>query len=217
MKIGKYPVKFSYKIPRLIADVFTLGLSVLIASATLSFFSDYEAQLDLMRIGQDNVETIIQNYDPSIAWRKWIALVFPVLALAVIAAYLVLTIKSHSFKNWEVTKRNAQACYDEYAFGVSLCKIPVLIIIFDLMCVAHDKLLPFPKYGFSWFSWSIILYALIIAIIIRYTVHRITGITAKKESTHTDAVRVKAVAVVKSSPENASDNAEKTNDKKEDI
>ena len=212
MKIGKYPVKFSYRIPRLIADVFSLAIVVLIVSATVVFFSDYEAQLNMLRIGQDNVETIIKNYDPTLAWRQWIALAFPVIALAVIVVYLVLTLTSHSFKRWEITKRNAQRCYDEYAFGVALCKVPVLVIVFDIMCVAHDKLLPFPKYGFSWFSWSLILYALIIAIIIRYTMHRITGITAKKQVAPSDAVKVRAVAV------NKTDSTDEiSGDKKEEI
>lgn len=197
MKVGKYPVKHTYKIPRLIADVISLGLVVLIVSATVTFFGDYEAQLDILRIGQDNVETIVQNHDPSIAWRQWTALIFPALAVITLALYLILTLKSHSFKRFNITKRNAQQCYDEFAFCVSLCKLPVLIIIFDIMCIAQDKLLPFPKYGFSWFSWSIILYGLIIAIIIRFTLHRLNSITAVTEAPRSDVIRVKAVTKAK--------------------
>ena len=197
MKVGKYPVKHTYKIPRLIADVISLGLVVLIVSATVTFFGDYEAQLDILRIGQDNVETIVQNHDPSIAWRQWTALIFPALAVITLVLYLILTLRNHSFKRFNITKRNAQQCYDGFAFCVSLCKLPVLIIIFDIMCIAQDKLLPFPKYGFSWFSWSIILYGLIIAIIIRFTLHRLNSITAVTEAPRSDVIKVKAVTKAK--------------------
>ncbi|MBP1543299.1 MAG: hypothetical protein J6A16_04320 [Oscillospiraceae bacterium] len=193
MKISKYPVKHTYKIPRLIADVLSLAVAVLIVSATIGFFGDYESQLDLLRIGQDNVETIADSFDPTIVWRQWVALVFPFLTLAVIAVYIILTLKSHRLSRYSVNKRNAQACYNELAFGISLAKLPVLVIIFDVMCVAHDKLLPFPKYGFSWFSWSLILYLLIEVIVIRYIMHRLDSITAKKESAPSETIVIRAV------------------------
>ncbi len=211
MKVGKYPVKHSYKISRLIADILTVGLMVLICSGVLAFFTDYEMMLDLMRIGQDNIQNIVENYDSSILWRQWLILGFPLMALAVVAVYLVLTLKSHSFKKYSVNKRNAQKVYDEFAFGVSLCKLPALIIIYDLMCGTYDRLLPFPKYGFALFSWSSLLYVLLIVIIIRFTMHRISRITEKAEPVTSNAVKVKSVAVEKPAKD------EKSENNKEDI
>ncbi len=193
MKIGKYPVKRSYRIARLIADIFTAGLLVLIGSGVAAFFADYEAQLDLLRIGQDNVQNIVDNYDSTILWRQWLILIFPAIALGIVAAYLVLTLKSHSFKKYSINKRNAQAVYDEYAFCVSLCKIPLLIILYDAMCGIYDILLPFKMYGFALFSWSDLLYVLIIAIIIRWTMHRLEAITAAKPAEDSSTIKVKAV------------------------
>ncbi len=194
MKIGKYPVKHTYSIPRLVADVLSLGIAVFIVSATIQFFRQYEGFLDSVALITDEArETMLAN-DPNYEWKQWLALIFPVLALAVFIVYIVLVLKSHKLARYNVTKRNAQQCCDAYTFCVSLAKLPVLIIVADLMAIAHDKLLP--RYGFGWFSWATLLYAVIIAIIIRYTMHRLSKITAEKpapSSTDSGAVRIKAV------------------------
>lgn len=194
MKVGKYPVKHSYKIARLISDVFSLGIAVVIVSVTMGFFRQYNALLDQMRIGNDNVESIVQNFDSSIVWRQWLALIFPALVLAIFAAYLILTLKSHKFSRWQVTKLTAQECYDTFAFCVSLCKIPALLAVFDVMYIVHNKLL---FMNVSWFSLQVLLDAVMIAIIIRFTMHRLDSITAKPEKKDNGTVKVRAVVVEK--------------------
>lgn len=191
MKVGKYPVKHSYKIARLISDVFSLGIAVVIISVTVGFFKQYNVLLDQMRIGQDNVESIVQNFDSSIVWRQWLALIFPALVLAIFAAYLILTLTSHKFSRWKVTKLTAQECYDTFAFCVSLCKIPALLAVFDIMYIVHNKLLFMEV---SWFSLQVILDAIMIAIIVRFTINRLDSINAKPEKTDGGTVKVRAVA-----------------------
>lgn len=193
MKIGKYPVKFSYKIPRLISDVFSLAVAVMIVTTTVSFFQQYDYFLYDV-IGQENVETIIANEDPALVIRQWIALIFPILTAGVFAAYLILTLTDRRFRRWEVTKRNAQSCYDAYAFCVSLCKIPALLAIFDIMYIVHNVLLYIEV---SLFSIQVLLDAVMIAIIIRFTMHRLSNITAKTGSAPSEAIRVRAVAAPK--------------------
>ncbi len=210
MKIGKYPVKHTYRVPRMIADVLSLGLVVLIVSATFGFFKNYE---DFYSMFDTNnpvaMETLLKN-DPNYEWKQHLAWIFPALALAVLAVYIVLVLKSHKLGSFDVNKRNAQRCYDAYAFGASLCKIPALMIVFDMMCVAQDKLLN-SMFGLSWFSWLTLLCALLIAIIVRYTVHRLVSITAKPQTAKSDAVQVKAVIVNKEEPsEKISDTEEET-------
>ena len=56
MKIGKYPVKHSYRIPRLITDVFSVGLAVFILSVEYMFMTVYEDNLR-QNIG-DNIEKL---------------------------------------------------------------------------------------------------------------------------------------------------------------
>ena len=213
MKIGKYPVKHTYSIARLIADVLSVGIAVLIVSATLSFFRRYDEVYSSMLLMSDTAkETLLAN-DPYYEWKQWLALIFPVLMLAVFITYIVLVLKSHKFSRYNVTKRTAQQCCDTYAFCVSLCKIPVLIIVADIMAIAHDKLLP--QYGFGWFSWPTLLYALILAIIIRYTVHKIEKITATTPAEgSSDTIKVKAVVTEKKAAE---DRTVPADDNKEEI
>lgn len=196
MKIGKYPVKHTYSIPRLIADVISLGIAVLIVSATVSFLQRYDNVYSSMLLMGDTAAQTLRANDPNYEWKQWLSLIFPVLMAAVFAVYIVLVLKSHKFSRFNVTKRTAQQCCDIYTFCVSLVKIPVLIIIADIMAIAHDKLLP--QYGFGWFSWATVLYAVIIAIIIRYTIHKIEKLTAEKPAEdNSEVIRIKAVVTEK--------------------
>lgn len=208
MKIGKYPVKHTFKVARIVADVLSLGLVVLIVSATVTFFDTYDQFYSLFDTTNPNALNALIENDPHYQWKQWLALIFPVLAVIVLAVYVVLLLKNHKLSRYAVTKRNAQRCYDAYAFGVSLVKIPVLLIVFDLMCIAQDKLL-LSVNGFSWFSWLTILSLLMIVIIVRYTMVRLSHITAKSAEASTDTVKVKAV-VKKTEDEKINDNKEES-------
>ncbi len=201
MKIGKYPVKHSYKIARLVADVLSLGLAVMIVSATVMFFQQYQGFIDQFMLLTDEAVEALLEHNPNYEWKQWLALIFPVLALIVFVVYIVLVCKSHKLERYHVTKLTAQKCYDTYAFCVSLCKLPVLVIIIDIMCVAHDKLLPVQVYGYEWLSVDTILpialYGILLAIVIRWTMHRLAHITADVGKTESGAVKVKAVAAPK--------------------
>lgn len=178
MKIAKYPVKYKYKVARLISDIFSLGLAVLIASVTVYFLQSYEYMLQ--RIGTDNVEILTEQYNSGLEWQRWLALIFPALVLALFAAYIILTLKSHPFKRYNVTKMNAQQCWNVYAMCASLCKIPVLMGIFDVMYIFHQNMLGGNEIPFS---FQLVLDAIIIAIIIRLGMHRISSITEPKAET----------------------------------
>lgn len=188
MKIAKYPVKYKYKVARLVSDVFSLGLAVMIVSVTKYFLESYETMLN--RMGAANVAVITEQYNSGLEWQRWLALIFPALVLALFAAYIILTLKSHQFKKYSVTKLNAQECWNVYALCASLCKIPVLMGIFDVMCIFHNNMLGEKE---SPFSLQLILDAIIIVIIIRLGMHRIKSITSKE----TEKFEVKLSGTVK--------------------
>ena len=81
MKIGKYPVKHSYRIPRLITDVFSVGLAVFILSVEYMFMTVYEDNLR-QNIG-DNIEKLALS-DPTIGWKHWVTMIFPAAVLAAV-------------------------------------------------------------------------------------------------------------------------------------
>lgn len=180
MKISKYPVKHKYSIARLVSDVVSLGFAVMIFSVTTSFIDSYNELLAVM--GSDNVNTIIANVDPTFGWRHYLAWIFPALAVLVFIAYLVLCLVSHPFKKYRVTKLTAQRCCDIYTFSVSLCKVPLLMGIFDAMYIFHQRMLGTDQ---SIFSIQIILDILLIAIITRLGVHRVQAITEPREAPET--------------------------------
>lgn len=177
MKIGKYPVKRSFKISRIVSDVLSLGIAVIIFSATANFITQY--RIMLQKIGAEGVAEIESGYISAFSWSYWLALIFPVLVIGVFAAYLILTLTSRKFAKYNVTKRNAQSVYDWYAFGASVCKIPIFMGIFDIMYIFHQRML---GVDISLFSMQILLGIVIVAIIIRFTVHRIRKITETKDN-----------------------------------
>lgn len=172
MKIGKYPVKHSYKLARIISDVLSLAVAVVILNTTRIFFENYK------KASIVTPEKLVELAKEQGIWwlsnRHKFAWVFPGLVAVIFAVYLILTLKSHRFAKYNVTKQSAQAVYDWYAFAVSLCKLPLLMGVFDIMYIFHQRMM-FNKV--SLFSLQTVLDILIIAIIIRLSVHRIRWIT----------------------------------------
>lgn len=200
MKIGKYPVKHTYKIPRMIADVFSAALLILIISGTVSFFRSYAALIaHINTLNGENAEILSQYFEQSIGCRFGLALIFPVLGAGVITAYIILVLKSHKFSGYNVTKLTAQKYYDLYSFCASLCKIPALLGIFDMMYIADQYLLGNKEISF--FSVQVLCDILLIIIIIRFGIHRARSYEQAPEQAAepvSDKVKIRAVKKEKS-------------------
>lgn len=187
MKIGKYPVKHSYKIPRLITDVFSVGLAIFILSVEYMFMTLYEENLHT-NIGE-NIDKLAQA-DPTIGWKHWITLIFPAAVLAVFAVYLVLVLTSHRMSRLNITKRNAQKVRDLYALCVSLCKIPALMFISEMMMITHNKMLMSDE---GWFSVQLVLDLVVIALLICVFRNLMIKATEPMQSAEENTVHVRAV------------------------
>lgn len=187
MKIGKYPVKHSYKIPRLITDVFSVGLAIFILSVEYMFMTLYEENLRT-NIGE-NIDKLAQA-DPTIGWKHWITLIFPAAVLAVFAVYLVLVLTSHRMSRLNITKRNAQKVRDLYALCVSLCKIPALMFISEMMMITHNKMLMSDE---GWFSVQLVLDLVVIALLICVFRNLMIKATEPVQSAEGNTVHVRAV------------------------
>ena len=187
MKIGKYPVKHSYKIPRLITDVFSVGLAIFILSVEYMFMTLYEENLHT-NIGE-NIDKLAQA-DPTIGWKHWITLIFPAAVLAVFAVYLVLVLTSHRMSRLNITKRNAQKVRDLYALCVSLCKIPALMLISEMMMITHNKMLMSDE---GWFSVQLVLDLVVIALLICVFRNLMIKATEPVQSAEENTVHVRAV------------------------
>lgn len=177
MKIGKFPVKPRFKPARIISDAISLAAVAFIFVLTVNFFPQYTAAV--IAEGQRDLYGTLLKYGETLTYRHYFAWIFPALAVIVLAIYAILTLKSHEFRKYKVTKKNAQAVYDWYAFAVSLCKIPLLMAIFEVMYV-YQRVMLFESVGA--FSYQIVLYLVVLAIIIRFSVHKIRKITEVEET-----------------------------------
>lgn len=202
MKIGKFPVIRTYKPARIISDALSLVIAYVIVSSTIHFFPTYKATINeiLNEALLAGDMRLFYKYEESLAYRQYFACIFPALVIAVFAAYLILTLTSRRFAKYNITKQNAQAVYDWYAFAASLCKLPILLALLDAMYIVHQRLM----FNYvSVFSVQMILYVVLVVIIIRLSVHRIKAMTkpaAKKEAS--GGVKAKIV-------DDKSDNSEK--------
>ncbi len=174
MKIGKIPVKHTYKPARIISDVLSAIIAAVILIATLNFFPLYKRTVN--QLGNADFQ-FVRKYGYWLIYRQYIAWIFPALVVGIFTAYVILVLKNHKFSRFKITKENAQDVYDWYAFAVSLCKLPLLMCVFEVMYSAHQILL-FNKA--SLFSLQLLLYAVLFVIIIRMSVHRINALIKMK-------------------------------------
>lgn len=200
MKIGKYPVKHSYKIPRLISDVFSLGLAVFICSVEYMFLTVYEDN-NMRVIGEEQLKKLAQ-VDGSIMWKHYVTLIFPALVLAVFVVYGILVLTSHKLSSLNITKRNAQKIRDMYALCVSLCKIPALMFINEMMMITHNNMLMAQE---SWFTVQLLLDLIIIFMLIVFFRRLMIRLTTPEQTVQNDTIKVKAV-VKSEEPQKTADN-----------
>lgn len=173
MKAGKYTVKHNWKLPMILSDIFSAGLAVLIITSTINFITQYAQMLAM--IGEENLAIVTQQ-DAAFTWRHYLSWIFPALTALVFAAYIFVFFKSHKLKKHPLTKLSAQPCRDIIVTTASLCKIPLLLGIFDAMYIFHDSANGGDE---SMFSIQFVLDALIIVILVRFCVHRLQSLSER--------------------------------------
>lgn len=195
MKIGKYPVKHSYKIPRLISDVLSVGFAAVIFSASLGFLDEYA--LLLMRMGEENVALIVENENALFASQQYFVWIFPALAVSIMIGYAAASFASYKLKKYAVTKLNAQSCRDVVLFAASVIKLPALMIVFDALYIFRQHMFGIDE---SFISPLSLLCILIIAIISRLTAHRLRLMTADTDKSPAEEAAEDAPVKVKIRP-----------------
>ncbi len=162
MKISGYTVRLRHKPARVICDVLSLGVVIFTFMSTHIMIERYPE---------------LQNPAFRAAFIKLWA--FPMIALIPLALYLFMIFSNHRMKRYKITEDNAQDVYDWFAFVCSLSKLPVLVAVADAMITYQSRLIGQET---PLFSIGYIFYALILAIIIRFSMHRIRKITEPPKS-----------------------------------
>lgn len=167
-KIGGVEIRRTYRPARIICDV--VSLAVLVVIVMIAY----------------NLITAPERFEDGV----WIMpLLFPAAGIGLCAAYVVLTFKSLKFKRYKITGENAQSVYDWWAFLLSLAKVPLLLALFEGEYQIRDLVMT----GEMRFGIAFLLYLLLTVIIIRLMTHRIKALTAVKKARKDEStVKVKA-------------------------
>lgn len=185
MKIGRYPVKKTYSIPRVIADVASALILFVLVRTTISFFDQCDSIYKLAAVHSEQLEAL-QRY-------KYLALIPVILAFAATAATLIFVFVSHKEpKKLTLNKKNAQRYYVILADAATLIRIPVLLALVEISYYMQQAML---VQEVSYFSVQFICDILIALIIWRFTLHRIGRLGESATAAPTDEKVIKVMAV----------------------
>lgn len=193
MKIGRYPVKKTYSIPRAIADIASALILFVLVRTTVSFFDQCDSIYKLAAVHSEQLDAL-QHY-------KYLALIPVVIAFAATAATVIFVLVPHREpKSITLGKKTAQRYYVILADAATLIRIPVLLALVEVSYYVQQAML---VREVSYFSIQFICDILIALIIWRFTLHRMSklGESAPAAPANENIVKVKAVK---------SDTAEKT-------
>lgn len=185
MKIGRYPVKKTYSIPRAIADAASALILFVLVRTTLSFFDECSTIYSYAAVHSGELDALQKN--------KYLALIPVVLALAATVLTVIFVLVSHKEpKNITLDKKTAQRYYVILADAVTIIRIPVLLAFVEISYYMQQAML---MREVSYFSIQFICDILIALIIWRFTLHRLNGLAkrAPAENTAENVVKVKAV------------------------
>lgn len=173
MKVGSYKVKRNYLIPQMAVDAFSVVILVVIFSCTMYFRSEILGLNQLILAGNSEIEGLVQWY-----WN----IIWFVMAILITGFSLFLIYRPKKLpKKYKITEATAQKYNDIYITAVTCVRIPVLLAIFEGMCM-HQNIM---KHNYSGlFTLQIPLDILLTAIIIRFSIYRVRALEPKQEKSH---------------------------------
>lgn len=169
MKIGKIKVKRNYQIAQMVLDALAVIITVVIVRSVFTFGEEIEWLNGIILKGNGDIRGLI-------VWQ-W-NLIWLAAAAAVIAVSFVMIYKPKRMpKKYTVNKDNAQKYSDIFITAVTCIRIPALLAVFEGMYM-HQLIM---KREYDVFSLQIPLDILVIAIIVRFSIHRVKAIQPKKK------------------------------------
>lgn len=170
MKVGEYKVKRNYLIAQMVLDAVAVIILIVICKCVFSFGDFIESQNKLIHNSNSDVRGLV-------TWQ-W-NIIWIVIAALVIAASLLMIYRPRKLpKKYTVNEFNAQKYSDIVITAITCVRIPVLLAIFEGMCI-HQSVMIRNYDGI--FSLQIPLDILLAIIIVRFSIHRVRLIQPKKE------------------------------------
>ena len=202
MKIGRYPVKKTYSIPRAIADAASAIILFVLARTAFSFFDDCDTIYSYAAVQSSELDALQRN--------KYFALIPVIIAFAFTVFTVIFVLVSHKEpKNITLNKKTAQRYYVILADAATLIRIPVLLALIEVSYYIQQAML---VREVSYFSIQFICDILIALIIWRFTAHRLEKLGESAPAPAAEnVIKVKAVAAENDPEKTAAENApEKT-------
>ncbi len=180
MKIGEHKVKRNYQLIQMVVDAFSVLILIVIFQCLITFREALEQfnQQDILAYNPEVSSEHLRTWLPTIVWG--------VLAIVFVGVSIFFTFKNRKLpKKYKINAKNAQKYSDIIITAITCIRIPVLLAIFDILYIHQQRILNSQA---SLFSLQVILDAVLVAIIICFSRHRIRAIEPKEdenEKSHT--------------------------------
>lgn len=167
-QIGGVEIKRTYRPARIICDVITFVLLIIIG-----------------KIGLDLTFTA-----KFLGWTGLLVpLAFPAAGIALCVAYIKLSFRGMRFGRLKITNQNAQKIYEWWTFSMSLVKIPLMLALFNGEFIYRDWAGTGQPIGIN---IPIIIDVLFAALIVWFSIRRMKALCEVKKPVKNDsAVKVK--------------------------
>ena len=170
MKIGTIKVKRNYHIAQMALDAVAAIIFIVIVQCVLSFGTFISDMNESILKYNPDVEGLVE-------WR-WNIIWIVIAAIVIVVSLLMIYLPRKMPKKYIVDSDNAQKYSDVIITAITCVRIPVLLAVFEGMCI-HQSLLTGVTDGI--FTLQIPLDILFTLIIIRFSVHRIRLTQPKPE------------------------------------
>ncbi len=170
MRIGDFKVKRHYQISQMVLDVVAVIIFVAIVRCVLSFGAYIDEQNRLIHSANSEIEGLI-------VWQ-WNIIWIVIAALVIAVSLLMIYLPRKMPKKYVITKETIQKYSDIVITAITCVRIPVLLAVFEGMCI-HQSVMLGNTEGI--FTLQIPLDILLSVIIIRFSLHRVRILQPKPQ------------------------------------
>lgn len=157
----------------MVVDAFSVMILIVIFQCLFTFRDalDQFNKQDILAYNPEVSQEHLRTWLPTIVWG--------ILAVVFVGVSIFFTFKNRKLPTkYKINAQNAQKYSDIIITAITCIRIPALLAIFDMLFIHQQRILNSQA---SLFSLQVILDAVLIAIIICFSRHRIRAIEPKEE------------------------------------
>ncbi len=170
MRIGDIKVKRNYQIAQMVLDAVAVIIFIVIIQCILSFGAFIDDKNKLIHGVNNEIADLV-------VWQWNLIWIFVAAGVIIISLFMIYRPRKKP-KKYIVNEENAQKYSDIVITAITCVRIPVLLAVFEGMCI-HQAIMIGNFNGI--FSLQIPLDILVTVIIVRFSIHRVKAIQPKKD------------------------------------